>query len=158
MPQHLLPEFNFHVNGRSQPVEASSNPPSAPPPPPEPPPEPSEMAPAFDVLDADRLLARLGGDRDALVEIAQTMRLDLTERMEQLRIAAASRDAGLASRQSHALKGSLATLTLDRGAALARGLELAAQKGEWTLYGRALKLLEHEAVRIDAALATLTNS
>jgi CheY-like chemotaxis protein/HPt (histidine-containing phosphotransfer) domain-containing protein len=146
MPEDLLPEYDFKFTGQPQ---SGREPAAAPPPGP-------ATTQIEEPLDTARLLARLGGDREALVEIAQTMREDMAERMEQLRIAANNQDTDLACRQSHALKGSLATLTLDRGAALARGLELAAQKGEWTLFRRALSLLEQEAVRIDASLARIS--
>jgi PAS domain S-box-containing protein len=156
LPEQMLPDFNFHPPATPVPPQEPVTRPAALRAPPPPPASPGTIpGPSDDPLDAARLLARLGGDREALLEIAQTMREDLAQRMAQLRLAGSSQNSDQACRQAHALKGSLATLTLDRGAALAKGLELAAQKGEWVLFGRALKLLEQEAERINASLARI---
>jgi len=155
VPEGLLPAFDFETTAAATLFPASTRPPPEPPPTAAPPVQRSEDN-SKGSFDVERLLAQLGGDREALLELAQTMREDLTQRMVQLRIAAATQNADLACGQAHALKGSLATLTLDRGAALAGGLELAGRKSEWGLFARALSLLEEEAVRIHAALGNIT--
>ncbi|MFT7401625.1 MAG: HPt (histidine-containing phosphotransfer) domain-containing protein, partial [Hydrogenophaga sp.] len=59
---------------------------------------------------------------------------------------------------AHGLKGSLGSMTAERGARLAKGLELAALSRDWTLFGRALPLLVNEARAIDAALAAVLSA
>lgn len=49
-------------------------------------------------------------------------------------------------------------MTAERGARLAKGLELAARTGDWPLFGRALPLLQSEVQRIDAELAVLLDA
>ena len=46
-------------------------------------------------------------------------------------------------------------MTAERGARLAKGLELAALGRDWSLFGRALPLMLAEGQQIDAALAAL---
>jgi hypothetical protein len=46
-------------------------------------------------------------------------------------------------------------MTAERGARLAKGLELAARSGDWQLFERALPLLQAEARQIDQSLAKL---
>ncbi|MBX3585378.1 MAG: response regulator [Ramlibacter sp.] len=106
-------------------------------------------------LDPDKLLARLGGDREALQEIAVAMRADLAHRVRHLTQALADRDSALARSHAHALKGALASLTAERAAMLAKGLETAARQNAWELFERALPLFCTEAGRVDAALAAL---
>jgi signal transduction histidine kinase/DNA-binding NarL/FixJ family response regulator/HPt (histidine-containing phosphotransfer) domain-containing protein len=150
MPPSLLPDMDFHATRpphlSSEPLPLASTVSTAPQPAPEQP----------NGFDIHRLLAQLGGDRAALVEVTQAMRTDLAQRLAQLRVAASTQNADLACRQAHALKGSLSTLTLSRGAALAGGLELAARKAEWGLFTRALQLLEQESVQIDKTLAQVS--
>ncbi|MNY81545.1 Hpt domain protein [compost metagenome] len=59
---------------------------------------------------------------------------------------------------AHGLKGSLGSMTAERGARLAKGLELAARSGDWPLFGRVLPLMQAEAERIDATLSALLSA
>mgnify|MGYP006207538667 FL=1 len=59
---------------------------------------------------------------------------------------------------AHGLKGSLGSMTAERGARLSKGLELAARSRDWPLFGRALPLMQAEAKQIDGALATLLSA
>ena len=59
---------------------------------------------------------------------------------------------------AHGLKGSLGSMTAERGARLAKGLELAARSRDWPLFGRALPLMQAEAKQIDGALAALLSA
>jgi CheY-like chemotaxis protein len=106
-------------------------------------------------LNLDKLRHRLGGDSAALVKLAQTTRQQLQLHEQALREALARQDANQAGQHAHALKTSLATLTADRASALCNGLETAARKGEWALFGRALPVLQAELRRLDDALAGL---
>ena len=106
-------------------------------------------------LDVEKLLRRLDGDEDTLRQLAQVMRSDLASRQIELQRALEARDASAAVAHAHGLKGSLGSMTAERGARLAKGLELAARSGDWHLFARALPLLQVEARQIDMALADL---
>lgn len=80
------------------------------------------------------------------------MRTDLSQRLGALRTALADRNRDVAVAHAHGLAGSLGSMTAERGARLAKGLELAARSEDWQLFARALPLLESEAVAIDDAL------
>lgn len=140
---------------------------------PEPPPavEPIQAAPPVpfqqpvpregshaDALDVEKLLRRLDGDEDTLGQLAQAMRADLATRQIELQKALGTRDTAAAVAHAHGLKGSLGAMTAERGARLAKGLELAARSGDWQLFSRALPLMQVEAKQIDRALADILQS
>ena len=133
---------------------------------PEPPaaakPEPAPTAPrspaAADALDINKLRRRLDGDEATLRQLALAMRADLRERLLALQMALAQQNAEIAVVHAHGLKGSLGSMTAERGARLAKGLELAALSRDWTLFGRALPLLVNEARAIDAGLAAMLSA
>jgi CheY-like chemotaxis protein len=106
-------------------------------------------------LDVAKLRRRLDGDDATLRQLAAAMRNDLANRQKALRTALGSRDTGSAVAHAHGLKGSLGSMTAERGARLAKGLELAARAEDWQLFERALPLMDAEAKRIDVALAAL---
>lgn len=108
-----------------------------------------------DALDIDKLRRRLDGDEATLRQLAQAMQVDLSERLQALQRALAEQNADSAVVHAHGLKGSLGSMTAERGARLAKGLELAALARDWGLFGRALPLLMAEARSIDAALAAV---
>ena len=120
------------------------------------PPETRSTA-AVGALDVDKLLRRLDGDRETLKALAVAMRSDLSQRLRELQFALAAQDADRAIAHAHGLKGSLGSMTADRGARLAKGLELAARSRDWNLFERALPLLQTEATHIDASLAELVS-
>jgi len=109
----------------------------------------------LEALDVEKLLRRLDGDEDSLRQLAQVMRSDLASRQIELQRALETRDTSAAIAHAHGLKGSLGSMTAERGARLAKGLELAARSGDWHLFARALPLLQVEARQIDLALAEL---
>ncbi len=110
---------------------------------------------AASALDVPKLLRRLDGDRATLHALAVAMRTDLGQRLQQLQAALNAQDADQAIAHAHGLKGSLGSMTAERGARLAKGLELAARSRDWKLFARALPLMQAEAQQIDAALAAL---
>lgn len=109
----------------------------------------------LEALDVEKLLRRLDGDEETLRQLALVMRSDLASRQIELQRALETRDANAAVAHAHGLKGSLGSMTAERGARLAKGLELAARSGDWHLFARALPLLQVEARQIDLALAEL---
>ena len=113
---------------------------------------------AAHALDVDKLRRRLDGDEATLLQLAVAMRSDLGERLDALAQALQARDPQRAIAHAHGLKGSLGSMTAERGARLAKGLELAALARDWTLFGRALPLLQAEARQIDAALAAVLSA
>ena len=117
--------------------------------------KPSPVASHLEALDVEKLLRRLDGDEDTLRQLAQVMRSDLASRQIELQRALEARDTNAAVAHAHGLKGSLGSMTAERGARLAKGLELAARSGDWHLFARALPLLQVEARQIDLALAEL---
>lgn len=106
-------------------------------------------------IDLDKLLRRLDGDKETLRQLAEAMRNDLHERLGALADALTHKDRDLAIAHAHGLKGSLGSMTADRCARLAKGLELAARAEDWSLYERALPLIRAEAKTIDSALGDL---
>jgi CheY-like chemotaxis protein len=126
-------------------------------------PAPAPAAPAAPVrataqpeaIDVDKLRRRLDGDEATLKQLAIAMRSDLAQRQAEMQRALATRDTAAAVAHAHGLKGSLGSMTAERGARLAKGLELAARSGDWQLFERALPLLQAEARQIDQSLAKL---
>jgi signal transduction histidine kinase/CheY-like chemotaxis protein len=113
---------------------------------------------AADALDVDKLRRRLDGDEDTLRQLAKAMQADLSERLQALQAALGQENAEAAVAHAHGLKGSLGSMTAERGARLAKGLELAALARDWSLFARALPLLVAEARTIDAALTALLSA
>ncbi|MGE0099524.1 MAG: ATP-binding protein [Hydrogenophaga sp.] len=160
-PQALIKEMDRVLQLEEAPAqdEADSLVPMPPSPPTSAAPELSEKSPRgashLEALDVEKLLRRLDGDEDTLRQLAQVMRSDLASRQLELQRALEARDTNAAVAHAHGLKGSLGSMTAERGARLAKGLELAARSGDWHLFARALPLLQVEARQIDLALAEL---
>ncbi len=148
-PQALIAAMEAALRG-----QADSPAPSAQTAPPEAPATPRSPA-AADALDIDKLRRRLDGDEATLRQLALAMQADLRERLQALQRALTEQNADSAVVHAHGLKGSLGSMTAERGARLAKGLELAALARDWGLFGRALPLLMAEARSIDAALAAV---
>lgn len=125
----------------------------------EPNPELSQRSPAaVGAIDVSKLRRRLDGDDATLRQLAQAMRSDLAERLQKLQLALQAQDTELAVAHAHGLKGSLGSMTAERGARLSKGLELAARSRDWSLFERALPLMQAEAKQIDVALAALLSA
>ena len=151
-PKALIAAMDAALLGQRDPPAST-----APPEPVEPPAAPRSPA-AADALDIDKLRRRLDGDEDTLRQLALAMQADLRERLLALHGALAQQDAEAAVAHAHGLKGSLGSMTAERGARLAKGLELAALARDWGLFARALPLLVTEARTIDAALAAVLSA
>jgi len=156
-PQALMREMDRVLQ---RPARAEPTPPPAPEmalPPAEAPAAAPVATPAAqpEPLDVAKLRRRLDNDESTLQQLAQAMRNDLQLRQRGLQQALAQRDAGAAIAHAHGLKGALGSMTAERGARLAKGLELAARADDWQLFERALPLLQTEALQIDAALGRL---
>ena len=121
-------------------------------------PAPSQPAASPQALDVEKLRRRLDGDEETLQQLALAMRSDLASRLDDMERALTARDAAAAVAHAHGLKGSLGSMTAERGARLAKGLELAARAGDWSLFGRALPLMRAESRKIDRILARILNA
>jgi len=121
-------------------------------------PIPSHQPAVAGPLDIAKLRRRLDGDETTLRQLADAMRSDLGQRLQALQQALLAQDIDMAVAHAHGLKGSLGSMTAERGARLSKGLELAARSRDWQLFGRALPLMQAEAQQIDAALAALLSA
>lgn len=110
---------------------------------------PPQPAPA---LNIETLRHRLKGNEQALNQLGKAVCQDITQHVQAMVEASRQRDATATALRAHALKGALASLTAQRAAALANGLELAARSGEWALFGRALPVLQNEIQKIEQTL------
>ena len=108
-------------------------------------------------VDGARLLRLVGGDQGALVEVANAILQDMAVRVMKLQLAAHTQDQKLALVHTHALKGALSSSAIDRGASLAKELEMSARSGDWTQFQRDLPLFELEAKKIAAELSAIVN-
>jgi signal transduction histidine kinase/CheY-like chemotaxis protein/HPt (histidine-containing phosphotransfer) domain-containing protein len=111
-----------------------------------------------EALDVNKLRRRLDGDEDTLRQLALAMRGDLMSRLADMQRALEAKDTAAAVAHAHGLKGSLGSMTAERGARLAKGLELAARADDWSLFGRALPLMRAEARQIDRILARILDA
>jgi signal transduction histidine kinase/CheY-like chemotaxis protein/HPt (histidine-containing phosphotransfer) domain-containing protein len=120
---------------------------------------PANTGPAAgQAIDLGKLRRRLDGDETTLRHLASALRTDLAERLLQLQNARHTQNAALAMEHAHGLKGSLGSMTAERGVRLAKGLELAALAHDWSLFERAFPLMQAEAKQIDGALAALLSA
>lgn len=108
-------------------------------------------------IQIDKLRHRLDGDNVALARLATVTRKQLAQHITALTAALTQQDQVLATTSAHALKTALATITAERASALSNGLEKAARKGEWALFGRALPVLRTEVNRLDKTLSELSD-
>jgi signal transduction histidine kinase/DNA-binding response OmpR family regulator len=109
-------------------------------------------------LNLDTLRHRLHGNETALRQLATALRQEIQQHLQALLEAQRQQDPKVAALSAHALKGALASITAQRAAALANGLELAARSGEWALFGRALPVLQSEIGKLNQALDQLAPS
>lgn len=158
MPENMLPGFSFGPDTTVQDLPVSALSPAAV--------KPftlrqigqADNPSTMKTLDAAKLLSRLGGDSESLLEFASAIRDDIAQRLPQLQLATQTADSSLAAIHTHALKGALASAAMDRGAQIARSLEQAGRDGNWPLFEDTLVLLREEAVRIDQALAGISQT
>jgi two-component system sensor histidine kinase/response regulator len=96
----------------------------------EPPVLPAEPLASAVVFDADRALARLGGDRRLMRELITIFSADAPGLLSRIEEAAARKDAEGLRRAAHALKGSLGIIDAQRAHAAAARLEQSARIGD----------------------------
>lgn len=82
------------------------------------------------LLDKELILERLGGDQEIFVAMARTYLQEVDRACGHLGEALASGDATALWREAHTVKGLLATLSDDFGAALGMAVETRCRSGE----------------------------
>jgi signal transduction histidine kinase/DNA-binding response OmpR family regulator len=105
-----------------------------------------------------QLLRDLIEDPDSAATFIQAVDRDLPHRVNLLAQALAEKNAALAKEQAHLLCNSLALISAEREARLARGLEMAANAGEWGLFAKALPLLQENITQLREALTSTPDS
>lgn len=88
------------------------------------------------------------GAVSGLAGLSSTIATDLQDRMAELDQALVSKNSLLALGAAHKLKATLGLLAAERGVRLSRGLEMAANAGEWGLYTKALPLMHSEVQQL----------
>ena len=108
-------------------------------------------------LNIETLRRRLDDNPVALQQLATAIHSEIAQHTQAMLQAQEHKDQQTAAQRARALKGALASITAQRAAALANGLELAARSGEWALFGRAMPVLQNEIHKLDAVLTALAN-
>ncbi len=137
LPQ-LLQTMEQVLQGHSTPVQNAA------------PPPPSPREPSL--TPVEQLLRDLDIAPENQRNFLQSIERDLPARLQNLATALEHQDSALAMAQAHMLKGSLDLLQADRSARFARGLEMAARTGEWSLYAKVLPLLQAEVGELQNAV------
>jgi signal transduction histidine kinase/CheY-like chemotaxis protein/HPt (histidine-containing phosphotransfer) domain-containing protein len=107
------------------------------------------------VLDEERLLATVGGNRELAGELAEIFLQELTPRMTDIEGAIKSGDAERLRFTAHALRGSAASLSAVAVSASAESLEVMAKRGELSSAKTAFTALRKESRRLTARLRKL---
>ena len=114
--------------------------------------QPPEPLPETEVFDVAAALARVGDDREFLVEIAQLLLNAWPEHQTRMREAVDTHDAPALERAAHSLKGAVGNFGTGRAFAAAYRLERLARDGELAEAAGAFLDLETEFERLRAAL------
>jgi len=118
----------------------------------------SESAPATapgTVVDAPRLLERVGHDRGALARLVHLFLADYPKQLARIRRAVAARDPKALRAAAHALKGAVSNFAAPGATEAALRLQLMGDGGSVTGARSATALLEGELTRVHEALTTL---
>lgn len=142
--QKLIQAMTQVLEGHSTPIQQT---PTA-----TPPPRSASLTPLA------QLFKDLNIDSKEQRHFLDTLHRDLPVRLQALTTASTKQDSALAMAQAHLLKGCLDLIQADRGARLARGLEMAARAGEWSLYAKVLPLLEAEVRLLQEAVTEYSAS
>ena len=96
------------------------------------------------VIDLTAALARLGGNREILEDLAMMFRDDAPELLKELKAAASSDNSEQAGRAAHRLKGLVSTFNAVRAGETARAVEQAARQEDMARVSALLPELEAE--------------
>jgi HPt (histidine-containing phosphotransfer) domain-containing protein len=106
-------------------------------------------------MDLEAVLARLGGDRGLLAELATIYLEDEAAQIAAVAEAVEGGDAERVRRAAHAIKGSVANFGAGRAHAAALAMEMAGRNGDLSCAPALLGTLRRELAALHAALTAL---
>jgi HPt (histidine-containing phosphotransfer) domain-containing protein len=112
--------------------------------------------PGARVVDHERLLERVGGDRKALRRLVRVFLEDSPKQLAGIRAALAAGDAPALRAAAHALKGAVANFAAPAAAAAALRLQQLGENSDLSRAPGALSVLAHELQRVRRALSAHT--
>ncbi len=107
------------------------------------------------VIDRQKAMATVGGDRELLCSLVTLFRAESPRMQTQLRQALASRDPGQVRRVAHTIKGAVGNLGACRAMERAQALELLGKNGDLSRADEAMAALQTALAEVEAALDTL---
>jgi PAS domain S-box-containing protein len=113
-----------------------------------------EISADGEIADREQALARVGGDRDLLRELAGLFLDDLPNQLAALREAVKTCDRAVMQRTAHTLKGAVGTFGARPAFEAALRLETMARNGDLTQADEACAALDGSLVRLRSILAT----
>jgi CheY-like chemotaxis protein/HPt (histidine-containing phosphotransfer) domain-containing protein len=116
---------------------------------------PGEARPTPGVVDFERLLERVGGDRAAVADLVRIFRADAPKQIGRIREAIREGDARALRAGAHALKGAVANFAAPSATQAAAILQRLAEAGVFGGAADALARLEREIEEVLSALAVL---
>jgi len=105
-------------------------------------------------VNMPELLARIENDSELLTELFALFHEDFPRLRDALRNAVHAGDPRQVEKAAHALKGMLASLSIEQGAALAAKVEAAARAGDEREIQRAMAAFDGEETGMLAAVGT----
>lgn len=109
-------------------------------------------------LDCAVALERLGGDEELLREVARLFLDEYPMLMNEIRSAAAARDASALERAAHSMKGSVSNFGTERVYDAAYALERMGRAGDLSTAGECIEQLETALAYIHPALLELAEN
>ena len=110
---------------------------------------------ALDPAAVEALSELLGGDREALADLAGAFLEEAPQRLADARVGAVQGDLALAGRAAHTLKSNAMTFGAGRLASQSRSLELAARDGDLAGSRALIGGLETEWAKVREAVEAL---
>jgi CheY-like chemotaxis protein/signal transduction histidine kinase len=111
--------------------------------------------PRDSVFDLTAALARVGGDKELLNEMAELFLAEYPRYLAELKDALIHGEAETLTQVAHALKGSVGNFAASRAFAIAQILENRSRQGDLSQASAALAELEEELSQLQSALASL---
>ena len=107
---------------------------------------------------SERVLARVGGDRQLLAEISRLFVDDAPNHLKKIESAIDHRDADALRRAAHALKGAAANFEAESVVSAARTLEEMGRENRFDAADHALQVVRYEAGRLIDTLQRVANA
>ena len=116
---------------------------------------PNESSDGEGALNANKLLAKLGGDRELLLEIAELFQRDAPAMLDTLRERVRGGEPAEIAKAAHVLKGSAANFGVSPLYSLAREIEHHSQDADPVVIAELMTRLERAAAEFLTALQRL---